>query len=338
MRPRGHGHALVMPSTVVITGASAGLGRATAHAFAARGDRVALLARSEESLEAAAAECRTHGAGAALPIVCDVTDMAAVEAAAVRVEAELGPIDVWVNNAMVTSVSRFTDTEDGELERITDVVYHGQVHGTRAALARMVPRDRGVIVQVGSSLAYRGIPLQAAYCGAKHATQGFTESVRAELLHDRSKVRLTMVQMPALNTPQFTMARNRMDKHPMPVPPIYEPEVGADAIVWASEHDRREIWVGASTPVVIVGNGLMPSAGDHFLAETGFDGQQSEMEPAGGPDYLFEPRPGDHGTRGRFSDQARTSSRQFAFTKRMPDWAAGKLSAGIGTIAGRLQK
>ena len=327
-----------MPATVVITGASAGLGRATAHAFAARGDRVLLLARSEESLQAAVAECLSAGAEQAIYEVCDVTDAAGVEAAAARAEAELGPIDVWVNDAMITSVSRFLDMEDGELERITDVVYHGTVHGTRAALKRMVPRGSGTVVQVGSSLAYRAIPLQSAYCAAKHAIQGFTESVRSELLHDGSDVHLTMVQMPALNTPQFSMARNRMDKHPMPVPPIYEPEVGADAIVWSTEHRRREIWVGASTPVVIVGNGLLPSAGDHFLAATGFDGQQSEMEPDPGPDYLFEPRPGDHGTRGRFSDQARTSSTQFAITKRMPDWAAGKLSAGFGALAGRLQK
>jgi len=197
---------------------------------------------------------------------------------------------------------------------------------------------RGVVIQVGSSLAYRGIPLQSAYCGAKHAIQGFTESVRCELLHDGSKIHLTMVQLPALNTPQFTMARNRLPRHPMPVAPIYQPEVAADGIVWASEHRRREVWVGASTPAVIVGNALVPTAADHFLARTGFDGQQSDMPPDGGPDYLFAPRPGDHGTHGRFGDMAKTSSAQLRLTKAMPDWAAGMLSAAAGSAFGLLQK
>ncbi len=326
-----------MPKTVVITGASAGLGRATAHAFADRGDRVVLLARGEKGLAGAAGEVRARG-GQALEIVCDVSDAAAVEAASVRAEAELGPIDVWVNNAMVGSVSRFLDMEADEFQRITDVTYIGVVNGTRAALRRMVPRAAGVVVQVGSSLAYRGIPLQSGYCGSKHAIQGFTESVRCELLHDGSPVHLTMVQMPALNTPQFSQVRNRMPKHPMPVPPIYEPEVGADAIVWASEHKRREVWVGASTPMVIVGNTLVPTAGDHFLAVTGVDGQMSELEPDGGPDYLFAPRDQDMGTRGLFSDQAKTSSRQLAVTKVVPDWAAGMLSAAAGHAFGTLQK
>jgi hypothetical protein len=202
----------------------------------------------------------------------------------------------------------------------------------------MRPRDRGVVVQVGSSLAYRGIPLQSAYCGAKHAIQGFTESVRCELLHDGSKIHLTMVQLPALNTPQFTMARNRLPRHPMPVAPIYQPEVAADGIVWASEHRRREVWVGASTPAVIVGNALVPTAADHFLARTGFDGQQSDMPPDGGPDYLFAPRPGDHGTHGRFGEMARDSSAQLRLTKALPDWAAGMLSAAAGSAFGLLQK
>ncbi len=325
-----------MPKVVVITGASAGVGRATAHAYGARGDAVALLARSEESLEAAAQEVRDRG-GRALPIVCDVSDATAVEAAGAQVEAELGPIDVWVNNAMVTSLSRFEEMEPEEFRRVTDVTYHGVVHGTLTALRRMRPRDRGVIVQIGSSLAYRGIPLQSAYCGSKHAIQGFTESVRCELLHDGSKIHLTMVQLPALNTPQFTMARNRLPRHPMPVPPIYQPEVAADAIVWASEHRRREVWVGASTPPVIIGNALVPTAADHFLARTGFDSQQSDMPPAEGPDYLFAPRPGDHGTYGRFGDLAKDSSRQLKLTKAVPDWAAGMLSAAAGSAFGMLQ-
>ena len=326
-----------MPKVVVITGSSAGVGRAAAHAYGARGDAVALLARSEESLAAAAREVRERG-GRALEVPCDVSDAAAVEAAAASVEADLGPIDVWVNNAMVTSLSRFEEMEPEEFQRVTDVTYHGVVHGTRAALRRMRPRDRGVVVQIGSSLAYRGIPLQSAYCGAKHAIQGFTEAVRCELLHDGSKIHLTMVQLPALNTPQFTMARNRLPRHPMPVPPIYQPEVAADAIVWASEHRRREVWVGASTPPVIIGNALVPTAADHFLARTGFDSQQSDMPPAEGPDYLFTPRPGDHGTHGRFGDLAKDSSRQLALTKAVPDWAAGMLSAAAGSAFGLLQK
>ena len=326
-----------MPKTVVITGASAGLGRATAHAFAARGDRVALLARGQKGLAGAAAEVRAAG-GQALVVPCDVADAVAVEAAAQQVEAELGPIDVWVNNAMTGALARFTELEADAFQRITDVTYVGVVNGTRAALRRMVPREAGVVVQVGSSLAYRGIPLQSAYCGAKHAIQGFTEAVRCELLADASPVHLTMVQMPALNTPQFRQVRNRLPQHPMPVPPVYEPEVGADAIVWASEHKRREVWVGASTPAVIVGNGLLPTAADHFLAATGLEGQQADMAPDGGPDYLWDPRDEDMGTRGPFSAIAKTRSRQLALTKVVPDWAAGMLSAAAGRTFGELQK
>lgn len=323
--------------TVVITGASAGVGRATAHAFAAEGARVALLARSEESLAAAAVEVRERG-GEALPIVCDVADAAAVEAAAARVEAELGTIDVWVNNAMVGALAPFEALAPEAFDRITAVTYSGVVNGTRAALARMRPRGRGTVVQVGSSLAYRGIPLQSAYCGAKHAIQGFTESVRCELLHDGSKVHLTMVQLPALNTPQFGMVRNAMPKRPMPVAPIYEPEVAAEGIVWASRHRRREVWVGASTPPVIIGNALAPTAADHFLATTGYDGQQADLPPETGPDYLWEPQPGDHGTRGVYSDMAKDGSVQLQLTKLVPDWAAGMLSAAAGRAFGELQK
>jgi len=322
---------------VVITGASAGVGRATAHAFAAEGALIALLARSEESLQAAAAEVRECG-GRALPIVCDVSDPDAVESAAQRAEAELGPIDVWVNNAMVGALAPFETMEPAAFDRITAVTYTGVVNGTRAALARMRPRDRGTIVQVGSSLAYRGIPLQSASCGAKHAIQGFTESVRCELLHEGSKVHLTMVQLPALNTPQFGMVRNEMPRRPMPVPPIYEPEVAADAIVWASKHRRREVWIGASTPPVIIGNALIPTAADHFLATTGYDDQQADLPPETLPDYLFEPQPGDHGTRGVYSHMAKDSSVQLKLTKVVPDWAAGMLSAAAGRAFGELQK
>lgn len=326
-----------MAKTVVVTGASAGVGRATVRAFAERGDRVGLIARGEAGLRAAEQEVRERG-GTPHVVRCDVSDAAAVEAAAAEVEAALGPIDVWVNNAMVGALSPFADMEPDEFDRITAVTYGGFVHGTRAALKRMVPRGSGVVVQVGSALAYRGIPLQSAYCGAKHAIQGFTESVRCELLHDGVDVHLTMVQMPALNTPQFGMVRNRLPKHPMPVPPIYEPEVAADAIVWASEHKRREVWVGASTPAVIMGNALAPTAADHFLAETGYDGQQAKFGPDERPDYLWEPRDTDQGVRGRFSDEARSSSLQLELTKRIPDWAAGMLSAAAGTVLGRLQK
>ena len=327
-----------MPRTVVVTGASAGVGRATAHELArSEGARVALLARGRVGLENAAREVRELG-GTALPIVCDVSDAEAVEAAAAQAEAELGPIDVWINNAMVSSLSPFSEMEVDEFQRITDVTYHGFVHGTRAALKRFVPRGAGVVVQVGSSLAYRGIPLQSAYCGAKHAIQGFTEAVRCELLHEGSKVHLTMVQLPAINTPQFGMVRNRLPKHPMPVPPIYEPEVAARAIVWASLHRRREVWLGASTPATILGNAIAPTAMDHMLATTGWDSQMSEYEPETKPDYLFEPRDEDPGVRGRFSDEAKTSSRQWALTTVVPDWAAGLVSAAIGRAMGKLQQ
>lgn len=228
-----------MNEVVVVTGASAGVGRATARAFARRGASVALLARGSDGLEAARAEVVSLG-GNALVIPTDVADPEQVEAAAAQVEESLGPIDVWVNNAMVSVFSPATETPAAEYKRVTEVTYLGYVYGTLAALKRMVPRDSGVIVQVGSALAYRGIPLQSAYCGAKHAIQGFTESVRCELLHDGSNVKITMVQLPALNTPQFGWVKSRLPRRPQPVLPIYQPEVAADAIVWASRHYRRE--------------------------------------------------------------------------------------------------
>src|SRR4051794_30283527 len=231
------------PGVVVVTGASAGVGRATAIAFARRGDRVALLARGAAGLEAARADVEQAG-GTALPLPTDVGSAASVEAAAAACEEELGPIDVWVNNAMATVFSPIVQTTPEEFRRATEVTYLGTVYGTLAALRRMKARDRGSIVQVGSALAYRAIPLQAAYCAAKHAVNGFTESLRTELLHDGSKVRVTVVQMPALNTPQFGWSRSRMPRHPQPVPPIFQPEVAADAIVWASDHGRREVYVG----------------------------------------------------------------------------------------------
>ena len=242
---------------VVVTGGTAGVGRATAVRFAKEGASVALLARGEERLEAAKRELEAHGVRAVAHAV-DVADAGAVEAAADRVERELGPIDVWVNNAMATVFAEVWETEPEEFRRATEVTYLGSVWGTMAALRRMRPRDRGVIVQVGSALAYRGIPLQAAYCGGKHALQGFLESLRTELMHDGSHVQLTMVQLPALNTPQFTWSRAKMPHEPQPVPPIFQPEVAADAIVFAANHPRREMMVGWPTVKAIVGNAVAP--------------------------------------------------------------------------------
>ncbi len=297
-----------MTKVVVVTGASAGVGRATAKAFGARGDRVALLARGEEGLAAAAEEVRAAG-GEALPVPTDVADPEAVEAAAERAERELGPIDVWVNDAMATVFAPFAEIEPEEFRRSTEVTYFGCVWGTKAALRRMVPRDRGVVVQVGSALAFRGIPLQAPYCGAKHAIEGFSESVRTELMHDRSTVRVSMVHLPALNTPQFEIGRTKLPRHPQPVPPIYQPEVAAEAIVWISEHRHRQLYVGAPTLKTVIGNRLAPWLGDLYLARTGYKAQQTEEPVAPDrPDNLFAPVPGDHGTRGRFGKGARTRS------------------------------
>jgi NAD(P)-dependent dehydrogenase (short-subunit alcohol dehydrogenase family) len=297
------------PKVVVVTGASAGLGRATAVAFGARGDAVALLARGQDGLAAAAAEVERAG-GRALAVPTDVADADAVEAAADQVERELGPIDVWVNNAMTTVFAPFHEIEADEYRRATEVTYLGTVWGTMAALRRMRRRDRGHIVQVGSALAYRGIPLQAPYCAAKHAIQGLCDSLRTELLHDGSKVRLTMVQMPALNTPQFDWCLSKLPRRAQPVPPIFQPEVGAKAVVWASEHDRREIKVGLPTVVAILGNRLAPALGDLYLARTGVKAQQtSEPEDPGRPVNLWQPVAGDHGAHGRFDRQAKSESR-----------------------------
>src|SRR4051812_26690960 len=240
-------------SVVVITGASAGVGRAAVRAFAREGADIGLLARGIDGLEGARSEVEAAG-GRALVVPTDVADAQTVEAAAERVERELGPIDVWVNNAMVSVFSPVKEMTAGEIRRVTEVTYLGVVHGTLSALKRMLPRDRGVIVQVGSALAYRGIPLQSAYCGAKHAIQGFTESLRCELMHDQSRVRVTMVQLPAMTPPQFDGGKGRLPRQPQPVPPIYAPEVAADAIVWATSTHRREISVGAPTAIAIWGN------------------------------------------------------------------------------------
>lgn len=289
---------------VVVTGASAGVGRATVRAFAREGARVGLIARDTEGLHTAAREVDEMG-GVGLAVPADVADAGQVEAAAARIEHELGPIEVWINNAMTTIFGRVTDVTPQEYHRATEVTYLGTVYGTMAALRRMVPRDLGSIIQVGSALAYRSIPLQAAYCGAKHAIAGFTDSLRSELIHDKRNIHLTMVQLPAMNTPQFTWCRSKMPRHPQPVPPIFQPEVAAERIVWASHHKRREVFVGMPTVVAIEGNKVAPALADYYLGRTGFDSQQTD-EPVekDRPDNLFEPVPGDFGAHGVFGEQA----------------------------------
>ncbi|CAM5562801.1 MULTISPECIES: SDR family oxidoreductase [Streptomyces] len=317
--------------TVVVTGASAGIGRAAARMFGARGARVALLARGRAGLEAAAADVRAAG-GQALPLVTDMAEWDQVEAASRRVEEEFGPVDVWVNNAFTAAFGRFGDLSPEEFLQATRSTYLGYVHGTRAALDRMVPRDRGAVVQVGSALAYRGIPLQSAYCGAKHAIQGFTESVRCELLHDGSAVRITMVQMPAVNTPQFTWLRTHLPRHAQPVPPIYQPEVAARAVLRAADRpQRREYWVGTSTALTLLANAVVPGLLDRYLARTGFDAQQTDAHPQpGGDGNLFDPadEDRDYGAHGVFDAQAHTADPQI--------WAARHLgrTAALAGLAG----
>jgi NAD(P)-dependent dehydrogenase (short-subunit alcohol dehydrogenase family) len=300
----------------VVTGGSGGIGRAVARKLAARGDAVALLARGEEGLAAAAEDVRRAG-GTPLTIPTDVADYAAVEEAAERIEKELGPIDLWVNDAFSSVFAKFTEMGMDEFKRTTEVSYLGFVHGTKAALDRMLPRDRGTIVQIGSALAYRGIPLQSAYCGAKHAIQGFTESLRCELLHDKSNVHVTMVQMPAVNTPQFGWVTSRLPRKAQPVAPIYQPEVAADAVLYAADHPkRREYWVGGSTVGTLLANAVAPGLLDRYLARTGFDGQQTdEPRDPDQPENLWEPvdRSGgpDAGAHGDFDDQAKQRSFQL---------------------------
>jgi NAD(P)-dependent dehydrogenase (short-subunit alcohol dehydrogenase family) len=265
----------------------------------------------------------------------DVADPEQVEAAAAQIEERLGPIDVWVNNAMTSVFAPFTEIEPEEFRRVTEVTYLGFVYGTRSALRRMLPRDHGVIVQVGSALAYRGIPLQSAYCGGKHAIEGFTDSVRAELLHQKSKVRLTMVQMPALNTPQFTWVLARLPGSPQPVPPIYQPEVAARAIAWAATHRRRQLWVGATTVATILANDVAPGLLDRYLGRTGYTSQQTK-QPAdpGRPNNLWAPVPGDHGAHGPFDERAHPRSPQlWASTHRgLVGAVIGGLAAGVGLV------
>jgi NAD(P)-dependent dehydrogenase (short-subunit alcohol dehydrogenase family) len=317
----------------VVTGASLGVGRATAVAFARRGYDVALIARGAESLERATAEVDAAGAGRARGYPADVADADALEDAAARIERELGAIDVWVNNAMVSVFAPVRECRPEEVRRATEVTYLGAVYGTMAALRRMTARDRGVIVNVGSALAYRSIPLQSAYCGAKHALVGFTDSLRCELLHERSGVRVALVHLPALNTPQFEQVRSRLPRHPQPVPPIFQPEVAARAIVHAAEHPRREYWVGLPTVAAIVGQSLAPGLLDRYLARTGYYSQQTD-DPASPVrrDNLDAPLPGDLGAHGRFDARAHGRSPQ-ALLSRHRRALAGALAAGAGAVA-----
>lgn len=307
-----------MKKIVVITGAGAGVGRATARHFALEGCDIGLIGRDPGRLERAAAELRDMGVRTAVA-PADVASAEAVDAAASAIEQALGPIDIWVNNAMATVFAPVADTTAGEFRRGTEVTYLGTVHGTLAALARMRPRARGVIINVGSALAYRSIPLQAVYCGAKSAIRGFTDSLRSELIHDRAGIDLCMVHLPALNTPQFDWAMNKLGRRAQPVPPIYQPEVAARAIVFAAFHPRREIWVGLPTIAAILANRIAPGLTDWYLARTGYSRQMtSEPLEAGGLDNLYEPVKGNQGAHGRFGDRAHRESREM-FTSRHRD-------------------
>src|SRR3954452_4685881 len=306
------------PQVVAITGASAGVGRATVREFARNGARIGLLARGIDGLQAARSEAEELGSKA-LVIPTDVANADQVESAAAQIEAEFGGIDVWINNAMTSVFSPIKQMTPEEFQRVTEVTYLGYVYGTLAALKRMKPRDRGTIVQVGSALAYRGIPLQSAYCAAKHAVQGFCDSLRTELLHDGSHVRLVMVQMPAVNTPQFRWVKSRLPRKAQPVPPIFQPEVAADAIVWSAYSNRREVNVGWPTTKAVIGNNLAPGFADHYLARNGYEAQMiDEPEEPGRPDNLWEPLPGDHGAHGVFDDRARGMSIEMELNKRRP--------------------
>jgi NAD(P)-dependent dehydrogenase (short-subunit alcohol dehydrogenase family) len=323
------------PEVVVITGASAGVGRATARAFGKRGAKVGLIARGKDGLDAAKREIEESG-GEAIVLPLDVSDENAVEQAAAEVERAFGPIDIWINNAMLSVFSPITQMTPDDYRRVTDVTYLGYVWGTLAALRRMKPRDRGVIVQVGSALAYRGIPLQSAYCAAKHAVQGFHDSLLSELIHDGSNVRVVMVQMPALNTPQFRWVKSRLPRKAQPVPPIFQPEVAADAIVWAAYSGRREVNVGWPTTKAIIGNNLVPGLGDHYLAKYGYDAQMiDEPEVPGRPDNLWSPLPGDHGAHGVFDDRSVNVSIEMELNKRRGWIAAGAAALLLACLAGR---
>jgi NAD(P)-dependent dehydrogenase (short-subunit alcohol dehydrogenase family) len=320
---------------VVITGASAGIGRATARLFGAQGARVGLLARGQAGLDAAATDVRDAG-GQAVTIPTDVADYDQLEQAATQIEDTLGPIDVWVNVAFTSVFAPFHQISAAEFRRVTEVSYLGFVHGSMVALARMRPRDRGTIVQVGSALGSRGIPLQSAYCGAKHAINGFTESLRTELLHDHSNIHITVAQMPAVNTPQFSWVLSRLPRHPQPVPPIYQPDIAARAVLYAAEHPhRKQYWVGASTAATILGQRIAPALLDRYLAKTGYDAQQTRQHvEANRPNNLYQPLDDttgtDHGAHGIFNDQALDHAPQLWFSHHPRLTAATIATALVG--------
>ena len=317
-----------MNQTVVINGGSAGIGRATARLFGDRGDRVGLIARGADGLDSTADEI-TRAGGTALPVTADMADYAQLEAAAEKIEDTLGPIDVWVNVGFSSVFAPFSQISPEEFRRVTEVSYLGFVHGTMVALNRMRPRDHGTIVQTGSALAERSIPLQSAYCGAKHAIVGFTSSLRCELLHEGSNVHVTVVQMPAVNTPQFSWVRSKLPRQPQPVPPIYEPEVAARGIVYAADHPRRRMyWVGGTTAATLIANRIAPALLDRYLARTGFDSQQTDQPTRPDrPDNLREPADGqpgeDYGARGEFTDRSHDRSLQLWLSHH-----AGPVTAG----------
>ncbi|HEY7224201.1 MAG TPA: SDR family oxidoreductase [Micromonosporaceae bacterium] len=326
----------VRGKVVVVTGASAGVGRAVARMCAERGDRVALLARGPEGLHAAADDVRARG-GQALALSVDMADAQAVDRAAEEIEQQLGPIDVWINDAFSSVFAPVAETSDAEFRRTTEVSYLGFVYGTKAALARMLPRDRGAIVQVGSALAHRGIPLQAAYCASKHAIEGFTESLRCELLHDRSRVRVTMVALPAVNTPQFDWVLSRLPRRPQPVPPIYQPEVAARAILFAADHPgRREYLVGWSTVLTVIANRVAAGLLDRYLARTGYASQQTDGQPQPGrPANLWQPadtiESGDFGAHGSFDDRSYRHTSQQVLSRHRRG-----LLIGLGVVTGSI--
>lgn len=329
---------IVEPKVVVITGASAGAGRATAKRFAKDKHKIALLARGKKGLEAAKAEVESLG-GTAITIQCDVADYEEVDLAASEVEEKLGPIDIWINNAIATVFAPFTEIEPKDYKRVTEVTYLGQVYGTLAALKRMKARDKGTIVHVGSALAYRGIPLQTAYCGSKHAIQGFTESLRSELLHEGSSIHIAMVQMPALNTPQFNWCKTTFKKKPQPVPPIYQPEVAADAIYFAAFNKKREMYVGMSTAVIVNGNKFFPGYGDKYLAKNGFNSQLTDQAiDEDRPNNLYEPVEGDFGTHGDFDDISKGGSWQLKVDKNKNLISAAAAGFAAVTVLGAFFK
>ncbi|MDN5795076.1 MAG: SDR family oxidoreductase [Intrasporangium sp.] len=323
---------------VVVTGGTGGIGRATVRAFAAAGYDVAVLARGQAGLDAAVQDVASAGSRS-LGIETDVADYSAVRGAADHVEDKLGPIDCWVNVAFTSVFSRFVDIDPDEYRRVTEVNYLGFVYATMVALSKMLPRDRGTIVQVGSALAYRGIPLQTAYCGSKHAIQGFHEALRCELLHEKSNVHVTMVQMPGTNTPQFDWVRSKLLKKAQPVPPIYQPEIPATAVLYAAEHPRRrEYWVGGSTVGTLIGDKLAPGLLDRYLARTGFSSQQTDTDrPANQPENLWQPADGpdgrDYGAHGRFDEQAKTRSYQLWASQHHGLVATGAAAVGAGAGA-----